>query len=177
MSIRALARRCGDATNAEVRCQFRKRKLEVNRRGLNTMSNNGDIRYCHKFSYVFLKFLLFFYAIVFWVSWAGFSRSVSQVGSLPGSLRGHVLWKDVWGSLFIYLTEMTCSAKQAEAGTNKYMLEAQVYDSHWSARCRHLWRADLLLLITLPHPSLLTFKWRNRLEKDWINRRLMAAKQ
>lgn len=64
----ALARRCGDATNAEVRCQFTKRELEVNRRGLNTMSNNGDIRYCHKFSYVFLKFLLFFYAIVFWVS-------------------------------------------------------------------------------------------------------------
>uniref|UniRef100_A0A674MYE7 Tetraspanin-15 n=1 Tax=Takifugu rubripes TaxID=31033 RepID=A0A674MYE7_TAKRU len=31
------------------------------------MSNNGDIRYCHKFSYVFLKFLLFFYAIVFWL--------------------------------------------------------------------------------------------------------------
>lgn len=32
------------------------------------MSGNDDIRYCHKFSYVFLKFTLFFYAIVFWVS-------------------------------------------------------------------------------------------------------------
>ncbi|XP_068614163.1 tetraspanin-15-like [Brachionichthys hirsutus] len=31
------------------------------------MSNNDDIRYCHKFSYVLLKFLLFFYAIVFWL--------------------------------------------------------------------------------------------------------------
>lgn len=34
----------------------------------NTMSNQDEIRYCHRFSYVFLKFLLFFYAIVWWVS-------------------------------------------------------------------------------------------------------------
>ncbi|CAL9701731.1 unnamed protein product [Knipowitschia caucasica] len=31
------------------------------------MSNNGDIRYCHRFSYVFLKFLLCFYSIIFWL--------------------------------------------------------------------------------------------------------------
>uniref|UniRef100_A0A3P8W6S7 Tetraspanin n=1 Tax=Cynoglossus semilaevis TaxID=244447 RepID=A0A3P8W6S7_CYNSE len=31
------------------------------------MSNQDEIRYCHRFSYVFLKFLLFFYAIVWWL--------------------------------------------------------------------------------------------------------------
>ncbi|XP_072321771.1 tetraspanin-15 [Eucyclogobius newberryi] len=31
------------------------------------MSSSEDIRYCHKFSYVCLKFLLCFYAIVFWL--------------------------------------------------------------------------------------------------------------
>uniref|UniRef100_A0AAQ5YDP7 Tetraspanin n=1 Tax=Amphiprion ocellaris TaxID=80972 RepID=A0AAQ5YDP7_AMPOC len=31
------------------------------------MSGNDDIRYCHKFSYVFLKYLLLLYAIVFWL--------------------------------------------------------------------------------------------------------------
>uniref|UniRef100_A0A8C6WZ90 Tetraspanin-15 n=1 Tax=Neogobius melanostomus TaxID=47308 RepID=A0A8C6WZ90_9GOBI len=31
------------------------------------MSNNGDIRYCHKCSYVFLKFLLCFYCFIFWL--------------------------------------------------------------------------------------------------------------
>ncbi|XP_068173691.1 tetraspanin-15 [Antennarius striatus] len=31
------------------------------------MSNNDDVRYCHKFSYILLKFILFFYAIVFWL--------------------------------------------------------------------------------------------------------------
>lgn len=72
---------------------------------------------------------------------------------------------------------MTYSAKQTDAGTNKYMLDAQLYDLHWSDRCRHLWRADMLPLITLPHPSLLTFTGRNRLEKDWINKELTAAKQ
>ena len=32
------------------------------------MSNNDGIRYCHRCSYIFLKFILFVYAIVFWVS-------------------------------------------------------------------------------------------------------------
>lgn len=32
------------------------------------MSHNDDVRYCQRFSYVFLKFILFFYAIIFWVS-------------------------------------------------------------------------------------------------------------
>lgn len=31
------------------------------------MSNKEDIRYCHRCSYVFLKFLLCFYAIIFWL--------------------------------------------------------------------------------------------------------------
>lgn len=31
------------------------------------MANNDDIRYCHRCSYVFLKFLLCFYAIIFWL--------------------------------------------------------------------------------------------------------------
>uniref|UniRef100_A0A3B5AQG5 Tetraspanin n=1 Tax=Stegastes partitus TaxID=144197 RepID=A0A3B5AQG5_9TELE len=31
------------------------------------MTNNDEIRYCHKFSYVFLKYLLLLYAIVFWL--------------------------------------------------------------------------------------------------------------
>ncbi|TKS69993.1 Tetraspanin-15 [Collichthys lucidus] len=31
------------------------------------MSNNDDIRYCHRCSYVFLKFILFAYSIIFWL--------------------------------------------------------------------------------------------------------------
>ncbi|XP_071753208.1 tetraspanin-15 [Centroberyx gerrardi] len=31
------------------------------------MSNNDDVRYCHRCSYVFLKFILFGYAIVWWL--------------------------------------------------------------------------------------------------------------
>lgn len=31
------------------------------------MSNNGDVRYCHKCSYIFLKFILFSYAIIWWL--------------------------------------------------------------------------------------------------------------
>ncbi|KAM8762907.1 tetraspanin-15 isoform 2-T2 [Acanthopagrus schlegelii] len=31
------------------------------------MSNNEDVRYCHRFSYVLLKFLLFGYSIIFWL--------------------------------------------------------------------------------------------------------------
>lgn len=34
------------------------------------MSGDDEVRYCHRFSYVFLKFILFFYAIIFWVSYA-----------------------------------------------------------------------------------------------------------
>ena len=33
-----------------------------------TMSDSGEIRYCQRFSYVFLKFILFAYAIGWWVS-------------------------------------------------------------------------------------------------------------
>ena len=32
------------------------------------MSDSGEIRYCQRFSYVFLKFILFAYAIGWWVS-------------------------------------------------------------------------------------------------------------
>ena len=32
------------------------------------MSNNDGTRYCQRFSYAFLKFTLFSYAIVWWVS-------------------------------------------------------------------------------------------------------------
>ncbi|KAM4602649.1 tetraspanin-15 [Polymixia lowei] len=31
------------------------------------MSNNDEVRYCHRCSYVFLKFILFGYSIVFWL--------------------------------------------------------------------------------------------------------------
>ncbi|KAM3625556.1 uncharacterized protein V6R79_014004 [Siganus canaliculatus] len=31
------------------------------------MSNNEDVRYCQRFSYIFLKFLLFSYSIIFWL--------------------------------------------------------------------------------------------------------------
>lgn len=31
------------------------------------MSGNDEVRYCHRFSYVLLKFILFFYAIIFWL--------------------------------------------------------------------------------------------------------------
>ncbi|XP_069030178.1 tetraspanin-15 [Embiotoca jacksoni] len=29
--------------------------------------HDDDVRYCHRFSYIFLKFILFFYSIVFWL--------------------------------------------------------------------------------------------------------------
>ncbi|XP_030271206.1 tetraspanin-15 [Sparus aurata] len=31
------------------------------------MSNNEEVRYCHRFSYILLKFLLFAYSIIFWL--------------------------------------------------------------------------------------------------------------
>lgn len=71
--------RCGDVTtrkcagssnssNSRARiCQGEKKNCPQ-QSDTNTMSNQDEIRYCHRFSYVFLKFLLFFYAIVWWVS-------------------------------------------------------------------------------------------------------------
>lgn len=82
---------------------------EVNSRRLNTMANNDDIRYCHRFSYVFLKFLLFFYSIVFWVSW---TVSVGQSAACRGGLCvAMFLWAGDGGRVGGgFRTEMGCTA-------------------------------------------------------------------
>lgn len=119
-SIRELAHRCGDAANAEVRCQLRRREREVNSRRLNTMSNNDDIRYCHRFSYVFLKFLLFFYSIVFWVSWAvSIGRSAACVGLCVAMFMG---WRR-WTCGVFRRNDMLGSSKHAES--NQWMVKGE----------------------------------------------------
>lgn len=76
---------------------------------INTMSGNDEVRYCHRFSYVFLKFLLFFYSIVFWVSW---SVSVGQPAACRGSLCGHVLWAGDGGHVDFFHANNTFGLRQ-----------------------------------------------------------------
>lgn len=144
---------------------------EVNSRRLNTMGNNDDIRYCHRFSYVFLKFLLFFYSIVFWVSW-----TVSVGQSAGVSLCGHVFmgWRQLtcWeggGSRqkWDVRLQKTCWEHSGNGQRRGFHSLTQFYDSQrWSDRCCHLWRSEMFVLTTWPHPSLLTFTWLNLLDKD-----------
>lgn len=148
---------------------------EVNSRRLNTMANNDDIRYCQRFSYVFLKFLLFFYSIVFWVSW---TVSVGQSAACRGCLCvAMFLWAGDSGRVgraggLPDRNEMFGSSKHA--GSSQYIAKSEdfipspnFYDSQrWSDRCCHLWRSEMFVLTTWPHPSLLTFTWLNLLDKD-----------
>lgn len=76
---------------------------------INIMSGNDGVRYCQRFSYVFLKFLLFFYSIVFWVSW---SVSAGQPAAGRGSLCGHVLWAGDGGHVGFFHANKTFGLRQ-----------------------------------------------------------------
>lgn len=115
---------CGSALSVQP-------EPEVNSRRLNTMANNDDIRYCHRFSYVFLKFLLFFYSIVFWVSWT-VSVGQSAACRLGGLSVAMFLWCwrqwtcwEVGG----FLTEMRCSAPAKLLGAVSKWSKARISPS------------------------------------------------
>lgn len=136
-----------------------------------TMSNNDDIRYCHRCSYVFLKFILFAYSIIFWVSSVIVAEEralcLLHAGTLTGCVCVFLNWSCVCCSTPYEKKKHRCCYDEKRM---KLFLTGRVQFCElqlWSDRC---WTCgvtqcysagcdfDKRLCITVwPHPPLHTF--------------------
>lgn len=74
--------------------------------------DSEQVRYCARFSYLWLKFSLIVYSTVFWVSdGAGWSRGRGGVWDGPHSLDGPLHWSQGWVQLQ-QLSEASGSARR-----------------------------------------------------------------